>query len=102
MIRRLTLSIVGCGGIADSIAWLARVTPGVQFNAACDISRQRVVAFARKHRIPRFYTDYGEMLAAGGFDAVYLAVPHNLHFEMIKSAADAGTGCSPTPRARHH
>jgi predicted dehydrogenase len=64
--------------------------------------------FARKHKIPAVYTNYNEMLSAGGFDttggfpateyfpaaeyfpAVYLAVPHNLHFEMIKAAADAG------------
>ena len=30
------------------------------------------------------------MLAAGDHNAVYLAVPHNLHFGMIKSAADSG------------
>jgi predicted dehydrogenase len=58
--------------------------------AACDISQERADAFAHKHKIPTVYTDYTEMLAAGEFDAVYLAVPHNLHFEMIKAAVDAG------------
>ncbi len=96
MSKKLSLSIVGCGGIANFMALLARITPGVQLAAACDISQERVEAFARKHKIPVVYTDYTEMLAAGdvniseSFPAVYLAVPHNLHFEMIKSAADAG------------
>jgi len=58
--------------------------------AACDISRDRAEIFARKHKIPKVYTDYAEMLAAGGINVVYLAVPHNLHFEMIRSAVDAG------------
>lgn len=90
MARKIHLSIVGCGGIADTMAQLARFTPGVRLTAACDISLDRVEAFARKHNIPKATSDYGEMLAAGGFDAVYLAVPHNLHFEMIQAAADAG------------
>ena len=90
MTNKLRLSIVGCGGIADYISFFARLTPGVQLTAACDISRDGVEAFARKHKIPTVYTDYTEMLAAGGFQAVYLAVPHNLHFEMVKAAVDAG------------
>lgn len=90
MSKKLSLSIVGCGGIANFTALLARITPGVQLTAACDISQDRVEAFARKHKIPQVYTDYAEMLATGSFEAVYLAVPHNLHFDMIKSAIDAG------------
>ena len=90
MTKTLKLSVVGCGGIADIMAYFARLTPGVQLTAACDISPERAEPFARKHKIPAVYTDYAEMLAAGGFDTVYLAVPHNLHFEMIKSAAQAG------------
>jgi predicted dehydrogenase len=90
MTRRLSLSVVGCGGIADYMALLARLTPGITITAACDISSEAVTAFARRHRIPAVYTDYAEMLAAGGFESIYLAVPHNLHFEMIKAAVDAG------------
>ena len=90
MLKKLSISIVGCGGIADIMAFLARITPGVQLTAACDISQERAEAFACKHKIPAVYTDYAEMLAAGGFKAIYLAVPHNLHFDLIKSAIDAG------------
>ncbi len=90
MAKKLTIAVVGCGGIAGFMALLARLTPGVQLAAACDISRERAEVFARKYKIPAVYTDYDEMLAVGGFEAVYLAVPHNLHFEMIKTAADAG------------
>jgi len=86
----LSLGIVGCGDIAAAMALLGRLTPGVELAAACDISRPRAEAFAHKHKIAAIYTDYAAMLAAGGFDAIYLAVPHNLHFEMIKAAADAG------------
>ncbi|MFN2236481.1 MAG: Gfo/Idh/MocA family protein [Anaerolineales bacterium] len=84
----LSLAVVGCGGIAQFMALLAWLTPGVKLAAACDISRRRAEIFARKFRIPAVFTDYGEMLSAGGYDAVYLAVPHDLHFEMIRAAVD--------------
>ena len=90
MKENLSLAVVGCGGIAQYMALFAQFTPGVRLAAACDISRGRAETFARKYRIPAIFTDYGEMLSAGGYDAVYLAVPHNLHFEMIQSAVDAG------------
>ncbi len=90
MTEKLRLAFVGCGEIAEFMALLARRTSGLQLTGACDISPERAGVFARKHKIPRIYTNYTEMLAVGGLEAVYLAVPHNLHFEMIKSAIDAG------------
>jgi predicted dehydrogenase len=90
MSQKLSLAVVGCGGIAKYMALFARFTPGVRLAVACDISSERAETFARKYRIPAVFTNYGEMLSAGGYDAVYLAVPHNLHFELIRSAVDAG------------
>jgi predicted dehydrogenase len=90
MKENLSLAVVGCGGIAKFMALFAQFTPGVRLAAACDNSRERAEKFARKYRIDAIFTNYGEMLSAGGYDAVYLAVPHNLHFEMIRSAVDAG------------
>jgi len=96
MAKELSLSVVGCGSIAKYIASIAKLTPGIRLNAACDISPARVEAFARKYRISKVFTNYEEMLgdwsmgAAENISTVYLAVPHNLHFEMIKAAIDAG------------
>jgi predicted dehydrogenase len=92
--KELGLAIVGCGDIASFVGFLARLTPGLTLIAACDISADRVEPFARKHKISRVFTNYQEMLAEiqkdGQTSAVYLAVPHNLHFEMIKEAIDTG------------
>jgi UDP-N-acetyl-2-amino-2-deoxyglucuronate dehydrogenase len=102
MAKELKLSIVGCGSIAAYVAAIARLTGGVQLAAACDISPERVETFAQKHHIPKTFTRYEELLAeissnnakgysaAEIFSAVYLSVPHNLHFEMLKMAIDAG------------
>lgn len=88
--RRLRLGIVGCGEIANYVAWLSLLVPQVTLVACCARNPERVGAFARRHRIPRAFTDYGELLAEGGVDAVYLAVPHHLHEEMTLAAVRAG------------
>jgi len=90
MSKILKLSIIGCGDIANDMALLARLTPRVQLTACCDISAERSSAFARRHRIPESFQAYQEMLTDVPMDAVYLAVPHNLHFEIIKAVVDNG------------
>ncbi len=47
-------------------------------------------AFASKHEIGKVYTDYDEMLACGGFDAVYVASPTLLHPEHSVKALSLG------------
>ncbi len=87
--KKLNLGIVGCGDIAGFTAWVSRLVPKVRLSACCDVTTERVQTFARIHRIPQTYTDYTEMLAKADLHAVYLAVPHNLHYEMILSAVGA-------------
>jgi predicted dehydrogenase len=86
----MKLGMVGCGDIAGYTAFFARLNRGIQIAACCDISKERAQAFARRHCIKQVFTDYAAMLAEAKLDAVYLAVPHNLHFEMIKRAVEAG------------
>lgn len=86
----LRLGMVGCGDIAGFTAWFARLNPRIRIAACCDRDPARAEGFARRHHIPRWYTEYAEMLDAGGFEAVYLAVPHDLHLEMARAALERG------------
>jgi UDP-N-acetyl-2-amino-2-deoxyglucuronate dehydrogenase len=88
--NKLNLGIVGCGDIAGFTALVSRLVSCVRLAACCDVDRTRAQAFARRHSIPQVYTDYAEMLAKADQDAVYLAVPHHLHYGMILSALQAG------------
>lgn len=87
---KLNLGIVGCGDIAGYTALISKLVPQVRLSACCDVNVDRVKNFAKRHRIPQTFTNYAEMLEKGSLDAVYLAVPHNLHYEMILSAVEAG------------
>lgn len=88
--KKLNLAIVGCGEIAGFMALVSRLVPQVRLAACCDIHAERAQALAARYGIPWMFHDYGELLQKANVDAVYLAVPHDLHYEMILSAARAG------------
>jgi predicted dehydrogenase len=52
--------------------------------------RERADAAAAKLGIPNVFTDYRQMLALPGLDAVYIGAPPHLHHEMTLAAARAG------------
>ena len=86
--RKLNLAIVGCGDIAGFTALVSHLVPQVKLSACCDVNRERAQQFAKRHRIPQVFTVYYELLEKASADAVYLAVPHHLHYEMICSAVN--------------
>ena len=85
--RKLDLAMVGCGESANDFATVSKLTPQVKIIAACDLNEDRVREYARRNRIPAIFTDYSELLAMQNLDAVCLATPHNLHYDMILAAA---------------
>jgi UDP-N-acetyl-2-amino-2-deoxyglucuronate dehydrogenase len=90
MTEHMRLGFVGCGDIASYMAWLARFNRRIQITACCDLLPERADSFAQRFKIPQAFTDYNQMLAASNLVAVYLAVPHHLHFEMLQTVIQAG------------
>ena len=86
----LRLAIVGCGEIGRWMALFGRLNRRIRLVACCDRALPAAEACAARFRIPRAYEDYGALLEGERLDAVYLAVPHDLHFEMVVAAIDAG------------
>jgi len=89
-INKLNLAVVGCGESAKDLALVSRLIPQVKLVAGCDLNTDRLQRFCKLNRIPAVFTDYCELLEMDGMDAVYLATPHDLHYEMILSAVQAG------------
>ena len=58
--------------------------------AVCDIHEEFAVDCAKVFGIEKVYTDYKDMLAAGGFDAVIVATPDQVHREQAIAALEAG------------
>ncbi len=88
--KKLRLGMVGCGDIAGFTALLSRLVPQVRLSACCDINLERAEKFGRRHGIAQVYTDPVELLENPLIDAVYLAVPHDLHYQMVLDALEAG------------
>ncbi len=98
--EKLSISLLGCGGIAGAHVEGYRDLYGRGFRifemtAACDISmekaNQRAEAFsAFQGSKPRVYTDLGDMLKEESLDAVDVCLPHNLHHTLTSRCLDEG------------
>ena len=88
MKKKLKWAIIGTGGIAHEFA--------DQFqsdNAAIEavVSRNQNAAdnFANKFHISKAYSDYESVLSDSEVDIIYIATPHNMHYEYIYRALEA-------------
>jgi len=86
----LRLGIAGCGWIAGYVALFARLNRRIRLQACCDRIPSQAERFASRYRIPHAYAEFEAMLEREALDAVYLAVPHDLHLEMARVAIEAG------------
>ena len=88
--KKLNLGIIGCGDIAFYTALLSIPVPRIKLTACCDTDQDRLASFARKFRIKQQFSDYRNLLQSDQVEAVYLSIPHHLHYEMILAALEAG------------
>ena len=89
--------LIGAGLMGREFAsaaarWVHLADIGVRPELAvvCDTSLGVLDWYERLDPSPRLVSDYRELLADGAVDAVYCAVPHNLHEEIYTAALDAG------------
>jgi predicted dehydrogenase len=84
------LGIIGTGGMANTHARCLSALEGVSLVACCDVREVPLKEFAAKHRIPRTYTDFREMLREEQLDGVSNVTPDALHAPVALAAAEAG------------
>ncbi len=86
----IKLGIIGTGGMAHGHARSFSAMKGVTLAACCDIDEARVRAFAREFSIPRWYTDYAEMLGSEKLDAVSNVTVDAMHAPISLAAIAKG------------
>lgn len=88
------IGIIGCGGIAfgKHLPALARLADRCDLVAFCDVVEERAVKAAAEFGVPgaRVYTDYTQLLADGGIDAVHVLTPNSSHAPITIAAFGAG------------
>ena len=86
----IRVGVIGTGGMANHHAQVAAAIRGMKLTACCDISRERVDAFAAKWEIPAAYADYTEMLEKEKLDAVVNVTSDDVHCEVALAVLKRG------------
>ena len=88
---KVRVGCVGTGIICDLVHLPAlKSDDRVDLVALCGRNHGRTQQVADKHGIASTYSDYRDMIAKAGLDAIVIASPDDLHYEMAMAALDAG------------
>src|SRR5438132_13492749 len=84
------VGIIGSQFIAELHAEAFKRVPDAHVVAVASPSPGHAEAFAAKHRIPRWFTDYQDLLGLPEVQIVSLCLPNALHCQATIDAAQAG------------
>ena len=80
----LKLGIAGNGRIAQRFIKEAKFVSGVEVEYVFGRTEEHIKTVCEKFNLSGYFTDYNEFL--DNVDAVYIALPHNLHYDNTKKA----------------
>src|SRR4051812_25926340 len=90
-VSRVRIGIVGSRFQADCIAHSVKLMPDeAEVVAVASPTRGNADAFAKRHDVPRAYTDYREMLRDPNVEMISISAPNKLHAQITIDAAKAG------------
>ena len=85
----LNWAVIGCGSIANEMAQ-ALQRKGRQLYSVANRTYENAVRFAAKYNIIKVYNSIDEVFADSDVDVIYIATPHNNHYEYMKKALESG------------
>lgn len=87
--KKYNWAILGTGNIGREMATALNEVNG-EIYAVCNPKLEKSKAFADEFHIANSYNDYDEMIKDPKIDIVYIATPHNLHYEYILKSIKNG------------
>jgi predicted dehydrogenase len=99
---KIRLGMIGLGRFAELHARILSRLPNVEVVAACDRNPERHARFREWFPNARFYTEWSELIAAAGLDAVDVLTPEHLHAEPVKAALRQGLHVFVEKPLAHH
>lgn len=87
---QLKVAVIGAGSISEVHFAGYDQNPEATIVAVCDLNEERAKAKAGKYKAEKVYTDYRELLADPGIDAVSICTWNNSHAEIAVAALEAG------------
>ena len=88
----MKLGIIGAGKIAQEVLTFINEIDGIDLVAiaATPRSEEKLKNLSEEYKIDKYYTDYEKLLANEEVEVVYVALPNNLHYEVMDKALDYG------------
>jgi predicted dehydrogenase len=91
MSAKVHVGVVGTSTYAEFMHFLSlRSHPQAELVAICGRNRERAEEMAAKYYVSKVFTDYKAMIHQGGLDAIIVAAPDDLHYEITMQALAAG------------
>jgi len=84
----IRVGVVGTGRIAPRFIAEAKYVSGMNIRCAYNPNKDSAVRFEKEHEIECFHNDFEGFLEA--VDAIYIATPHETHFNYAKVALENG------------
>ncbi len=83
--------IIGCGDVTELKSGPAfNKVPGSALVAVMRRNAEKAASYARRHNVPRWYSDAGQLINDPGVNAIYIATPPSWHEEYTIAAINAG------------
>ena len=87
--KKLNWGILGTGWIAHEMGEALNAVNG-EIYAVCDVNLESAQKYAEEFGVQKAYGGADEMIADESVDIVYIATPHNLHYQFMLKAVQAG------------
>ena len=86
----LKIAIIGCGKIADAHVEEIRKISSASLVSVCDLEPIMAEQLATRYAVPRWYTDFSQMLAEQKPDVVHITTPPGSHLPLVRQALAGG------------
>lgn len=86
--------IIGCGDVTEGKSGPAfQLVKGFELHAVMRRDEVKAEDFAKRHQVPKFYSDADDLISDPEIDAVYIATPPDSHMHFALKVAEAGKPC---------
>jgi len=90
MDRKIAIAVVGCGYWGPNLIRNFSALPQCLVRYVCDKDGMRLAHMKQLYPQAEATTDFGKIVGDGDVDAVVVATPVHLHYELAKKSLDAG------------
>lgn len=88
--KKLRMGVIGCGDITKYMLYFMKLNSNLQVVGCADIQIEKARKYASLCKGATAFRDYQEMIRTLAPDAVYLAVPHYLHYPIMQVLIENG------------